>query len=388
MGPFSAILIALGGIAFVICIFQLMILIWKKGAVIFIFGAVLSQVYFLYVITTYLAIKNQPSPSALLPDLKIQMVLFQVVILAFIGVSYLLLGVKSKILIISAILVVLLEVVIGFSLPEKVLFGEDTGLSLIVMATGERFLMIPPGFTIWRLMINVSIFTYLIFLFILLSKSLYKYTFSYLFQVASGAGILLTVGLFDQLVDLGSIQFYYLLPFGLFANYFILTHIPIGHMMKDVFRHYEVADKEKKWRTLINQANVIVVSLNRMGHVEFVNPYFLKLTGYKESEVLGKDWFEFLIPSDQYYDVQSAFIEVLEFDFHPKYRNPILTKFQEKRLIDWYNVRIRNLNEQVTGSISIGIDITEDDQELSVVKQKLADAEALISRMRKEGNVF
>jgi PAS domain S-box-containing protein len=177
------------------------------------------------------------------------------------------------------------------------------------------------------------------------------------------------------------------MPFGLFANYFILTYIPFSHLMKEVFSHFEKVDREKKWHRLVDHANVIIVVLNRMGHVDFVNPFFLKLTGYKEAEVIGKDWFEFFVPSDQYYDVQSAFIEILEFDFHPNYRNPIITKYQEKRMIDWYNVRLRDANDHVTGSVSIGIDITDDDAEMSSLKQKLAEAEELINQMRKEGKI-
>jgi len=387
MGPFSAILIALGGIAFAICIFQMMILFRKRSAIVFFFGSVLSLVYLLFVVITYLTFKYQSIPSNLLSDLKIQLIILQVVILAFIGVTYLLLGIEDRVIILSAIIIVAIEVALSFFLPEKVLFGEDPALSLIVMGTGERFLMLAPGFHLWRLLIDLSVFTYLVYLSIFLSKSLYKFTFYYLIQVASGAGIVFIVALFDQMIDLGSVQFYYLMPFGLFVNYFILTYIPFSQLMKEVFSHFEQVDREKKWHRLIDHANVIIVVLNRMGHVDFINPFFLKLTGYKEAEVIGKDWFEFFVPSDQYYDVQSAFIEILEFDFHPNYRNPIITKYQEKRLIDWYNVRLRDANDHVTGSVSIGIDITDDDAEMSSLKQKLAEAEELINQLRKTGKI-
>ena len=387
MGPFSAILIALGGIAFAICIFQMMILFRKRSAIVFFFGSVLSLVYLLFVVITYLTFKYQSIPSNLLSDLKIQLIILQVVILAFIGVTYLLLGIEDRVIILSAIIIVAIEVALSFFLPEKVLFGEDPALSLIVMGTGERFLMLAPGFHLWRLLIDISVFTYLVYLSIFLSKSLYKFTFYYLIQVASGAGIVFIVALFDQMIDLGSVQFYYLMPFGLFVNYFILTYIPFSQLMKEVFSHFEQVDREKKWHRLIDHANVIIVVLNRMGHVDFINPFFLKLTGYKEAEVIGKDWFEFFVPSDQYYDVQSAFIEILEFDFHPNYRNPIITKYQEKRLIDWYNVRLRDANDHVTGSVSIGIDITDDDAEMSSLKQKLAEAEELINQLRKTGKI-
>lgn len=385
MGPYSAILIALGGIALVLCLFQVMILFRKRSASIFIFSAVLSLMYFLYAVTVFLALNRQLEIVDLHRELKVQMILMQALVLAFIGVTYQLLGMKKKWILYSALVVLFAQAIVGFLLSEKILFGEDSGLSLIVASNRDSFLLLLPGFTVWRLMINLCFLTYLVYLFIILSISLYLSQIQYLLQIASGALILFVVVLFDQMIDLGSLRFYYLMPFGLFVNYFILIHIPFSRLFQDVFRHNELIDREKKWRTLVDHANVIVVLLNRMGHVEYVNPFFLKLTGYKESEVIGKDWFEFFVPSDQYYDVQSAFIEILEFDFHPNYRNPILTRFQEKIMIDWYNVRLRDENEQVTGSISIGVDITNIEREMEELRSKLDEAEAMVRHLKEGG---
>jgi PAS domain S-box-containing protein len=95
-----------------------------------------------------------------------------------------------------------------------------------------------------------------------------------------------------------------------------------------------------------------------MGNVDYINPYFLELTGYEADEVIGKDWFDRFLPKAVTYDVQGAFLEVLKNNFHPYYENPILTKEGEERMIAWYNVRLIDENGKISGSISIGCDIT------------------------------
>ncbi|MCK7460848.1 MAG: PAS domain-containing protein [Sphingobacterium sp.] len=125
----------------------------------------------------------------------------------------------------------------------------------------------------------------------------------------------------------------------------------------------------------------MVVGLNRMGHVEFVNPFFFELTGYKEDEVIGKDWFEFFIPPKEYYNVQGAFIEILTYEFHPDYLNPILTKNKEEKMIRWFNVRTTTQQGKISGSLSIGIDMTRDTLEKESLLKKLKEAEHLITKL-------
>jgi PAS domain S-box-containing protein len=143
-----------------------------------------------------------------------------------------------------------------------------------------------------------------------------------------------------------------------------------------------ISQQEKKFRNLVNDADIIVVGLNRMGNVEFINPFFLELTGYQEDEVIGKDWFEFFIPPNESYNVQGAFIEALVSDFHPYYENPVLTKSKEEKMIRWYNVRTRDQNENIIGSLSIGVNITEDLREKQDIVRKLKAAEELIDHLK------
>ncbi|GAB4364995.1 MAG: hypothetical protein Kow00121_01170 [Elainellaceae cyanobacterium] len=121
-------------------------------------------------------------------------------------------------------------------------------------------------------------------------------------------------------------------------------------------------ETERRWRSLLDNVQLIVVGLDIDGNVEYVNPFFLALTGYSLGEVLGKSWFNYFLSSGQKSTTNLVFREVLEHSFHPHYQNPILTKVGEERMIAWSNTVLQDTAGKAIGTISIGEDITERDK--------------------------
>jgi len=118
-------------------------------------------------------------------------------------------------------------------------------------------------------------------------------------------------------------------------------------------------EAERRWRSLLENVQLLVVGLDRMGNVEYVNPFFLSITGYTQAEVLGKNWFENFLPPSHQQQVNTVFHEVLEDNFHTHYINPILTKSGEERFIAWNNTLLRDTEGNIIGTTSIGEDITQ-----------------------------
>lgn len=352
----------------------------------FIIGAISSLVLFAYAFEVSLLFIRPEVKDDIMISLRVDLLILQVLLISYIWLIQILLQGKMKLEGFIGVICLLFLVIISLLLSEKTLFGTDGGLSFTLPEARDRFYIIGQGFTVWRLMINLSILISIVSILIIVLRNTERFSIRFLMLISLGAGIIFLTGIIDQMVDLGLVRFYYVLPFGLIIFYLILTILPVNQIIKDVIKRRDLIDLEEKWRILVNQANVIIVVLNRMGHVDYINPYFIKISGYSEDEVVGKDWFEFFVPSDQHYDVQSAFIEILEYDFHPHYRNPILAKNQEIRQIDWYNVRLRGPNDQVVGSISIGMDITEDQMECEKLKIKLKEAETLIEYLRRQNS--
>jgi PAS domain S-box-containing protein len=118
-------------------------------------------------------------------------------------------------------------------------------------------------------------------------------------------------------------------------------------------------EAERRWRSLLDNVQLIVIGLDHYGHVEYANPFFLKLTGYPLEEVLGKSWFDHFLSRSQGRSTKLIFQEVLEHDLHSHYQNPIVTKAGEDRMIAWSNTVLQDTSGHAIGTISIGEDITE-----------------------------
>ncbi|MBD1865550.1 MULTISPECIES: PAS domain S-box protein [Trichocoleus] len=118
-------------------------------------------------------------------------------------------------------------------------------------------------------------------------------------------------------------------------------------------------ESNQRWQSLLDDVQLVVVGLDRLGNVSYVNPFFLSLTGYDASEVMGQHWFTNFLPASQIQPVNVAFHKVLEQDFHPHYHNPIVLKSGEERMISWSNTILRDADGRIIGTMSIGEDITK-----------------------------
>ncbi|MGB7443601.1 MAG: PAS domain S-box protein [Coleofasciculaceae cyanobacterium] len=137
-------------------------------------------------------------------------------------------------------------------------------------------------------------------------------------------------------------------------------------------------ESEQRWRSLLENVNLVVVGLNFEGKVEYVNPFFLALSGYSQAEVLGNDWCANFIVPQQRQLVGKIIEEELEQELHSHYQNSLLTKSGQEKVIAWNNTVLHNLQGDVIGTMSIGEDITErqaleriKDEFISVVSHEL-----------------
>jgi PAS domain S-box-containing protein len=120
-----------------------------------------------------------------------------------------------------------------------------------------------------------------------------------------------------------------------------------------------IREAERRWRSLLDNVKLIVVGLDTSGNVNYVNPFFVTLTGYSNAEVLGKNWLENFLPRDRKESIETDAVQVLHRSDRPYYRNTILTKSGEERFIAWNNTTLQDAKGRIIGSISIGEDITQ-----------------------------
>ena len=112
--------------------------------------------------------------------------------------------------------------------------------------------------------------------------------------------------------------------------------------------------------TIIDLANVIILTLDVHGNIQTFNRFAERLTGYTRQEVVGKNWFTTFIPENNRQEIPIVFKKVLQgLQELPTYENAILCKNKEERLIRWQNTVLENVEGKQVGILSIGQDITE-----------------------------
>lgn len=121
----------------------------------------------------------------------------------------------------------------------------------------------------------------------------------------------------------------------------------------------KIREANRRWRFLLENVQLIVVGLDTTAAINYVNPCFLKMTGYTESEVLGKNLFETFISPAERQQIETIFSAILAYNSYPYHQNSIVTKSGEGRLIAWNNTLLKDSFGKAIGTISIGEDITE-----------------------------
>lgn len=120
----------------------------------------------------------------------------------------------------------------------------------------------------------------------------------------------------------------------------------------------EEKDKAEKYFEI---AAVIMLILGQDGRVARINRKGCEILGYGEGELIGRDWFETVIPCEERQKVKDSFRHIISGDPERKeyYENTVVTKDDRRRLIAWHNTVIMDEKGVVTGTLSSGEDITE-----------------------------
>ena len=117
---------------------------------------------------------------------------------------------------------------------------------------------------------------------------------------------------------------------------------------------------EKQFRNLLENVQLVAVILDRNGNITYCNGYLLGLTGWSNEEILGKSWFDLFLPEEVRESVRSFFNAGIANAALPnQYENHIMTRKGDRRLIVWNNSMLYDPRGDVTGTASIGIDVTE-----------------------------
>ncbi len=141
----------------------------------------------------------------------------------------------------------------------------------------------------------------------------------------------------------------------------------------------KLQEEKEKVETYLNLVNVIVVALDRDGTISLINKKGNEILGWNEGELIGKNWFENCLPSQDKKRVYNYFKKLIEeeLDIVPFYENLLITKKGEKKLIAWSTILFKDSDGKITGALSSGEDITERKKTEEKIQQSEAELSAI-----------
>jgi len=128
---------------------------------------------------------------------------------------------------------------------------------------------------------------------------------------------------------------------------------------KKVRGHQRELLKEKNYvQRIINNAPSLICGLDGNGVVRFINPVVEKITGYREEEIIGRNFWKLFYPGDEFEQVRQLLKDSVE-GVIIDYEMTMTTKSGEKRTIVWNSFARRNSEGEISGYLGFGYDISK-----------------------------
>lgn len=111
----------------------------------------------------------------------------------------------------------------------------------------------------------------------------------------------------------------------------------------------------------LDVAKTIMLVIGKDQRVSLINKKGCQVLGYREEEIIRKDWIDNFLPQRIRTDIKDVFSRIIAGELPPfeYFENPILTKNGEERLIAWHNTLLTDEKGNITGTLSSGEDITD-----------------------------
>ena len=126
----------------------------------------------------------------------------------------------------------------------------------------------------------------------------------------------------------------------------------------------EAMRERNRAQTYLDIADVILVAVGADEIVSMINRRGSEILGCDVGEIVGKNWFDIFLPDEKRDEVRAIFRGLMAGETAPLKHigYPVLTADGVQRMISWHNTLLRDEGGKVSGALSSGLDITEQNQ--------------------------
>jgi PAS domain S-box-containing protein len=141
------------------------------------------------------------------------------------------------------------------------------------------------------------------------------------------------------------------------------TLLSYDGVVKDITEHKlsdeALRESEERFRNVYNTAPLAFVLWDREARVTGWNNQAEKMFGWTREEIIGRNFFDFIIPESARLHVQDIVKLLIEGNLPSYSINENITKSGRIIMCEWNNSLIRGPGGSIMGAISLGLDITE-----------------------------
>lgn len=144
-----------------------------------------------------------------------------------------------------------------------------------------------------------------------------------------------------------------------------------GKVIKLLGTIQDITERIKQQRLLVEEklksekylkiAGSAILALDNTGKVILANKKIHEILGYADDYLLGKNWFNTVIPKNLRKEIKKVFTKLIRGEIKnvENYDNEIVAKDGKIKMVSWFNTLLRDSQGKIVGTLSSGIDITE-----------------------------
>ncbi len=135
----------------------------------------------------------------------------------------------------------------------------------------------------------------------------------------------------------------------------------IANALQSAALFKDVAEERDSAERYLELAGSALVALDTQGNVTLINQAGCEILGYAEDEILGRNWFDLVVPEELRGEGKARFPQLISGEAEPRteYTAAVITKSGTKRMLHWHDSVLQDDAGNITGTLSSGEDITE-----------------------------